>query len=148
MIVEDNPADVFMLRIALEDSKVPVELEVISDGEQAMAMATGGPAGPACPQPDVILLDLNFPGFDGKEVLKALRANPLYQDTKVLILTSSDDLRDRRSCEVAGADMYLQKPRNLEELESLGRMVVSMLGDAAAALTPPSRPSAMPRPSR
>lgn len=128
ILVEDNPADVYLLEEALRAHDIAYELEWIADGEQALTRLSGTPNGG---QPNLILLDLNLPRVDGKELLAAIRRTPTLGDTPVAILTSSDSPSDRRDTEALGADCYIKKPPTLDEFLAIGRVIKELVSGVA-----------------
>ena len=117
LLIEDNPADVFLVKEALRTHSVKFDMNWISDGEQALrAIDRFAPAAP----PDIVVLDLNLPKVDGKELLAHIRRNSTFNKTPVLILTSSDSPADRREAAALGATCYIQKPPTLNEFLALG----------------------------
>src|SRR5262252_7388292 len=127
-LVEDNPADVYLLEEALRTHDVAFELDWISDGEQALTRLSGMRDGA---QPHLILLDLNLPKVDGKELLSAVRKTPALRGTRVAILTSSDSPSDRRDTEALGADCYIKKPPTLDEFLAIGRVIKELVSGIA-----------------
>lgn len=117
LLIEDNPADVFLVKEALRTHSVKFDMNWISDGEQALrAIDRVAPAAP----PDIVVLDLNLPKVDGKRLLAHIRRNSIFNRTPVLILTSSDSPADRREAAELGATCYIQKPPTLNEFLALG----------------------------
>jgi DNA-binding response OmpR family regulator len=107
-LIEDNPGDVFLFTQAMEQqSNIPVHIEVINDGESAVQALDGDQV-----DPDLILLDLNLPKLDGFEVLEKLREHK--KQVPVLVLTSSESLRDMRAAYKLGASAYVMKPNNID----------------------------------
>jgi two-component system, chemotaxis family, response regulator Rcp1 len=125
-VVEDNPADVGLVREALGEHAVDCELHVIHDGEKAIRFIDQVDAGHAC-CPDLVLLDLNLPKRPGREVLKHLRASVTCGQVLVAVLTSSNALKDREETARLGATRYIQKPSDLDEFIKLGRLFKEML---------------------
>ena len=120
VLVEDNDGDVFLVRRALNQNSVPYEMRLARNGEEALAIVAESGEGI---RPDIFILDLNLPRFSGGEVLQRIRANPSFNDTPVIILTSSDSARDRdRSLEM-GADRYFCKPTDLRTFMGLGIII-------------------------
>jgi chemotaxis family two-component system response regulator Rcp1 len=115
LLVEDNPGDVRLIREALNESTLfPTILHVVSDGVDAMRFLERRGAYAGAPRPDFILLDLNLPKKDGREVLAEMKASPDLQTIPVFILTSSDpeeDLLRRHSLDRA---CYAKKPIDLD----------------------------------
>jgi CheY-like chemotaxis protein len=127
-LVEDNPADVYLLEEALRTHGVAFELDWIPDGEQALTRLLGTPPGA---EPHLILMDLNLPRVDGKELLSAVRRTPALQHTRVAILTSSDSPTDRQDTEALGADCYIKKPPTLDEYLAIGRVIKELVSGVA-----------------
>lgn len=123
LLGEDNPADVYLIRQALQEHDIECNLEVASHGGEMIAALTK----PRERLPDLIILDLNLPRYDGLEVLKSLRENTTLQGIPVVILTSSDSPRDRVAASSFGADCYIRKPSKLDEFMAIGKTLQSLL---------------------
>jgi two-component system, chemotaxis family, response regulator Rcp1 len=119
LLVEDNPGDVLLTREALDEGQVPNRLWVARDGEEAMALLRHQEPHAATPRPDVILLDLNLPCKDGREVLAEIKADPDLRRIPVLILTTSKAEQDIRHAYDHHANSYLVKPADLEQFLAL-----------------------------
>ena len=105
VLVEDDPGDCELIRLALEDGGVRHVLVHLDDGKKALeALSTMDPA------PALILLDLNLPKIDGKDVLRALRKAPATARVPVVILSSSDLAEDIKGCYALGANSFVSKP--------------------------------------
>ena len=115
LLVEDNPGDVDLALEALEDSKINNQVSVAGDGEEAMAFLrrTGNHAG--APRPDLILLDLNLPKKDGREVLAEIKADEDLKRIPVVILTSSQTEEDIFRSYNLHANCYITKPIDLHQ---------------------------------
>jgi chemotaxis family two-component system response regulator Rcp1 len=111
LLVEDNLADVRLTVELLRAAKLANRLKVIGNGSEALAYLVG--AGDA-PLPDLMLLDLDLPGADGRAVLARVRAEPRLRHIPVFVLTSSATHREMMQEEELDADGYLQKPIDLE----------------------------------
>ena len=120
VLVEDNDGDVFLVRRALNRNAVPYELRLARNGEDALQIVAENGEGQ---RPDIFILDLNLPRFSGGEVLTRIRANPAFDGTPVMILTSSDSVRDRVRALELGADRYFCKPTDLTAFMGLGRII-------------------------
>ena len=119
LLVEDNAADIGLVREALLEHSVRCELTVITDGEHAIAFIDDADAGKhACP--DLIILDLNLPKKPGKEVLSRIRSSTVCRDAKVIVLTSSDSQKDRDDVATLRPSLYIRKPSKLDEFLHLG----------------------------
>ena len=122
LLVEDSPADVFLVREALREGELDCELQVVDDGEQAIQFLERVDAGGETP-PDLLLLDLNVPRIGGEQVLKRLRESQPCAEIAVVVITSSDSPRDRQKATELGAAEYFRKPANLDEFMALGKLV-------------------------
>jgi len=110
LLVEDNPGDVDLAREALADSKLHNRLHVTEDGEKAMAFLNGIPPYEDKPRPDLILLDLNLPRKDGREVLAEIKGNDDLKRIPVVILTTSRAEQDVLRSYDLHANCYITKP--------------------------------------
>ena len=122
LLVEDNPADVFLVREALREEGLDCDLQVVDDGEQAIQFFERVEAGRQAP-PDLLLLDLNVPRIGGEQVLERVRKTRPCARIIVVVITSSDSPRDRQKASDLGADEYFRKPANLDEFMALGKLV-------------------------
>lgn len=126
LIVEDNPVDVELLRLALREEETwPVETVVAEDGEAAISLLNLQAADPAARKPDLILLDLNVPKKDGTEVLRMIRGTSALSHVPVAILSSSpgDVVQDKLMAAQVVADGYFTKPSNIDDFLGLGRVL-------------------------
>ena len=114
LLVEDSPGDVRLTQEALKDAKVHINLRVVRDGIDAMAFLTREGEYATAPRPDLILLDLNLPRKDGREVLKEIKENPELKSIPVVILTTSASEADILRSYLLHANCYITKPVNLE----------------------------------
>ena len=127
LLAEDNFGDVLLVQDALKSHKIPHELHVVRDGDEALAFieTMGEPDGTPCP--DVMLLDLNLPKVDGPEVLGKFRKHPECAQTPVIVITSSDAHRDRERMAQFGIARYFRKPSDLNEFLKLGAVVLDVV---------------------
>ena len=136
VLIEDNPSDVDLINLALEENGVAFELTNFQSGAEALpilcpdAGATNGP-----PLPDLIVLDLNTPGPDGFEVLARIKNNADLEKVPVAILTSSESPADKRRAALLGATTYIQKPTQLKAF-------IDQVGGAVKLLLANSKPKA------
>jgi CheY-like chemotaxis protein len=115
LLVEDNPGDVRLTKEALKLGKVSNHLNVAEDGEQALAfLRREGPYAQA-PNPDLILLDLNLPKKNGREVLEEIKADPSLRRIPVVILTVSEAEQDILKSYNLHANCYITKPVDLDK---------------------------------
>jgi CheY-like chemotaxis protein len=110
LLVEDNEDDVELTLQALEDSKIRMEIHVVPDGISAMAFLHREGAYAAKPRPDLILLDLNLPLMDGREVLREIKQDPNLVEIPVVVLTTSEDEGDILKAYKLHANCYISKP--------------------------------------
>ncbi|MEO8130721.1 MAG: response regulator [Bryobacteraceae bacterium] len=129
LLAEDNPGDVYLVRLALEQSGLNFALVEVTDGEQAVRYLNAVGEDDAALAPAIVLLDLNLPRVDGKNVLEHLRTIPKCLDTRAIVLTSSEYPADRADVDRLGADCYFHKPQDLEAFLKLGDLLVSMCSE-------------------
>ncbi|WP_404358120.1 response regulator [Methylotuvimicrobium sp. KM1] len=115
LLVEDNPGDVRLTKEALTESKVKNNLNVVGDGEEAMAFLRRQGRYAEAPRPDVILLDLNLPKKNGREVLEEIKADPSLKRIPVVIITSSEAEQDVLRTYDLHVNCYVNKPVDLEQ---------------------------------
>jgi CheY-like chemotaxis protein len=116
LLVEDNPGDARLTREAFAHSAIPSTLYDVRDGEQAMAfLRREGPYASA-PTPRLVLLDLNLPRRDGREVLEDMKRDPDLQHIPVVVLTSSEAEEDILRSYRLHANCFITKPVDLEDL--------------------------------
>jgi CheY-like chemotaxis protein len=114
LLVEDSPGDVRLTREALKDAKVKISLHVASDGIEAMGFLGREGIHAHAPRPDLVLLDLNLPKKDGREVLKEIKESPTLKSIPVVILTTSASETDVLHSYQLHANCYISKPVDLE----------------------------------
>lgn len=115
LLVEDNPGDVDLTREALEHAKVRIRLHVVDDGAKAVDFLYRRRAYADAPRPDVILLDLNLPKKDGRQVLAEIKADQNFTDIPVVVLTTSSADEDILRAYQLHANCYITKPVDLTQ---------------------------------
>jgi chemotaxis family two-component system response regulator Rcp1 len=125
LLVEDSPGDVRLTREAFRNAALPIRLHVAADGVEAMAFLRREGAFAGVPRPDFILLDLNLPRMDGREVLAHIKGDPDLKSIPTIILTTSDADADVVKSYRLQASAFLTKPVQLDAFESLVRSVGS-----------------------
>jgi two-component system, chemotaxis family, response regulator Rcp1 len=110
LLVEDNPGDVDLTREALENAKVSNSLHVVDDGAKAMDFLYQRREYSGVPRPDIILLDLNLPKKDGRQVLAEIRGDPALAEIPVVVLTTSQADEDIFRAYRLHANCYITKP--------------------------------------
>jgi two-component system, chemotaxis family, response regulator Rcp1 len=115
LLVEDNPGDVRLTREALRGAKVANDLRVVGDGEEAIEYLRRRGRYVDAPRPDIVLLDLNLPRLDGREVLSDIKSDPDLAKIPIIVLTSSSAERDIQSAYELHANCYISKPVDFTE---------------------------------
>ena len=115
LLVEDDEGDIELTREALLDSKLSVNLRIAKDGIEALAYLKQTENSDSPRLPDLILLDLNLPRKDGREVLHEVKENPNFKRIPVIVLTTSDAEEDILRSYNLGVNCYVQKPVGMEE---------------------------------
>jgi chemotaxis family two-component system response regulator Rcp1 len=131
LIVDDSPADVRLIREAMRDSPIPSEIHVVPDGVEAIAYLRRGGSYATAERPHLILLDLNMPRKDGREVLREIKADAGLRKIPVVVLSSSGAPEDIARSYDAHANCYLRKPVDFEEFRGLVRQIESFWFSAA-----------------
>ena len=114
LLAEDNLGDILLMKEVLKLSKFKVRLTVARDGQEAWNLLTQEPRFSGRREPDLILLDLNMPKLDGRELLGLIKEHPTLKHIPVLVLTSSHDDRDMTSSYEHHANFYIVKPMDLD----------------------------------
>jgi CheY-like chemotaxis protein len=114
LLIEDSPGDVRLTKEALKDAKVHIRLSVVADGVEAMAFLERRGEFANAPRPDLILLDLNLPKKDGREVLKDIKDSATLGSIPVVILTTSASEVDILKTYRLHANCYITKPVDLD----------------------------------
>jgi CheY-like chemotaxis protein len=127
LLAEDSAADVGIVRIALRDNGINHVLHVARDGAEAIAFIEKADSDRQAPSPDLLLLDMHLPKYNGEEILKRLRSTELYAQTPVVVMTSSDAPQDRDGAQKYAPLFYFRKPSSLAEFIQLGVIVRDIL---------------------
>jgi CheY-like chemotaxis protein len=122
LLVEDNPADVRLTIEALKEARVPNVLQVARDGAEALSLLHRADGDPA-PRPDLILLDLNLPRRDGREVLEDIKGDDTLRHIPAVILTTSRAEQDIARCYRLGANAFVTKPVDLDQFFAVVRSI-------------------------
>ena len=115
LLVEDSPGDVLLTRETLKDAKVLNHLSVVGDGEEAMAFLRRDAPHTDAPRPELILLDLNLPKKDGREVLAEIKGDSQLRRIPVVVLTTSAAEQDIAKSYDLHANCYITKPVDLDQ---------------------------------
>jgi chemotaxis family two-component system response regulator Rcp1 len=119
LLVEDSPGDVRLTKEAFRAANIAIHMDVATDGVEAMAFLRHEQAYAAAPRPDLILLDLNMPGMDGREFLAQIKKDDRLRTIPIVILTTSDSEDDIAKSYQLHANCYLCKPVQLSAFEGL-----------------------------
>lgn len=124
LLVEDNKGDVGLIEEVFEEAKIKNNLYVAEDGEEAMLFLHGGNKFSGSPRPDIILLDLNLPKKDGREVLREIKEDQDLKNIPVVVLTTSGAEKDILRAYDLHANAYITKPLDFDQfikvVESIG----------------------------
>jgi chemotaxis family two-component system response regulator Rcp1 len=123
LLVEDSPGDARLTREALKDAKVPNTMHVVEDGVEAMAFLHREGDYADAPRPDLVLLDLNLPRKDGREVLREIKSDESLVSIPVVVLTTSEEDRDVLAAYSSHANCYLTKPVELDDFLAVVRSI-------------------------
>jgi len=123
LLVEDDPGDVLMTKEAFEDYKLSNQLHVVNDGAEAMDFLRQQGPHTAAPRPDLVLLDLNLPRMDGREVLQAIKSDPELASIPVVVLTTSEAEEDVLRSYSLHANAYVTKPVDFERFIQVVRQI-------------------------
>ncbi|WP_342800476.1 response regulator [Nocardia sp. No.11] len=123
LLVEDDPGDELMTREAFEDNKIGNTLHVVRDGEEALDFLYRGGAYAEAPRPDLILLDLNLPKYDGRQVLEKIKADSELSHIPVVVLTTSAAEEDILRSYKLHANAYVTKPVDLDQFIAAIRQI-------------------------
>jgi len=123
LLVEDSPADVRLTQEALRDGKVLNHLSAVSDGIEALAYLRREGAYRDAPRPGLILLDLNLPRMDGREVLEKIKQDPELKRIPVIVLTTSQAEEDILHSYNLHANCYISKPVDLDQFISVVKSI-------------------------
>mgnify|MGYP000382981483 CR=1 FL=1 len=119
LLVEDNAGDEFLVVDAFEQASFPHEIEVVRNGEAALKRLRSEGEFSGQPVPDLVLLDLNLPKLDGRDVLRSVKTDKHLADVPILVLTTSSAPQDVETCYALHANAYMTKPFAVEDYENI-----------------------------
>lgn len=129
VLVDDNPADMRLVREAMAESRIRAELHWVATGEDALRFLRQQATFVRSPRPDLVLLDLNLPGMHGQEVLREIKHDPALLHIPVVVLTSSAAAEDVLAAYRAHVNAYIVKPDDFEQfLKLVGEVESYWLG--------------------
>jgi CheY-like chemotaxis protein len=139
LLVEDEPLNVELLQLALNNYNFLNQIDIVEDGEQALHYLLGGEGNsPSHPLPDLMLLDLGLPKINGVQVLQQIRNHRRTRDLAVVILTSCPEDNQLNACYALGINSYIVKPLDFERLICVMRRVGLYWMLLKSPLPPPS----------
>lgn len=116
LIVEDNPSDAFLIELGLgKDRRDSISIRKVADGEEALNFLYNREQHIDAPRPGIVLLDLNLPKIDGREVLRTIKGDPELSRIPVVILSTSESPQDVAASYQDGANSYIVKPKDLDD---------------------------------
>jgi CheY-like chemotaxis protein len=128
-VVEDNPGDVHLLQMALKAANVNCELTVVSDGGEAIEFVEQRGKYANTATPDLAVLDMNLPKNGGLEILEAMRANAVFANVPVAVLSSSSSPRELASLERFHLQRFIMKPPDLDQYLAIGLVIKQLLAE-------------------
>ena len=128
LVVDDDPGDVLMIEEALEDSDVEKVIDVVNDGQEAMEFLRREGRHIEASRPDLILLDLNMPRMDGRQVLGAVKQDEDLRTIPIVVLTTSNADTDIVGSYILQANAYVTKPIDLDDFNDVVRRIDEFFG--------------------
>lgn len=129
LLVEDDRVDIMTVQRAFKKNSIENPLHIARTGLEALAMLRGENCPKIDPPPGLILLDLNLPKMSGIEFLQELRADPELQNLRIIVLTSSNEPRDREAAFRYDVDDYIVKPHSFEEFSRAMATIIALWDD-------------------
>ena len=123
LLVDDNPADIDLMREVLGGCKHHYHVNAVHDGEEAISFLHRRGKYSEAPCPDLVILDLNLPRKDGREVLKEMKSDSLFYKIPIVVFTTSQASSDISSCYSLGANCYIQKPVDFDQFRNTVKSV-------------------------
>jgi two-component system, chemotaxis family, response regulator Rcp1 len=123
LMVEDDAGDVQLTKEALKDSKLVMDLVVVDDGEKALRLLRRQAPYEDAQRPDLVILDLNLPRVDGRQVLREVKGDPALKQIPIVVVTTSDAEADIEKSYGLGANCYVTKPIGLDQFLKVVRSI-------------------------
>jgi two-component system, chemotaxis family, response regulator Rcp1 len=127
LLVEDNEADILLTGEILKQTGIGISLDVVKDGSKALHFVTKKNGCENTPAPDLILLDINLPKKDGKQVLRFLKEDSELRSIPVIMYSSSTLATDILECNRLGAELYLNKPALIEDFADISLAIKAFI---------------------
>ncbi|HLL68055.1 MAG TPA: response regulator [Micromonosporaceae bacterium] len=140
LLVEDDPADALLVEDAFATHRLPSRLHHVIDGIEAMHFLRREGRYAAAPRPDLVLLDLNMPRLNGREVLAQVKIDEQLKTIPVVVFTTSATGTDILASYAAHANAYITKPLNLDRFEEVIAKIYDFYGEVVTRPLPPQRP--------
>ena len=125
LLIEDNPGDARLIREALKDEGLDTDLHIAGDGGEALAFLRREEGFADAPRPDLIVLDLNLPKKDGREVLAEIKNDRKLRAIQIIVLTGSHDQKDIAKCTGLDANLYVTKPDDLDQFSTIVKTIAN-----------------------
>ncbi len=123
LVVEDNPADVFLIRETIEASGIKVPIHIVKDGEEATRFFDNADSDDSAPCPSLVILDINLPKKHGIQILQHLRRSHRCRGASVIVVSTSTAAKDREDVILNGADAYFCKPSKYDDFLKLADLI-------------------------
>lgn len=123
LVVEDNPADVFLIRETIDATEIKAPVHVVNDGEEATRFFDSADRDDSAPCPSLVILDVNLPKKHGIQVLRHLRNSRRCRKAPVIVVSTSNAAKDREALILSGADAYFCKPSTFDEFLKLADLI-------------------------
>jgi two-component system, chemotaxis family, response regulator Rcp1 len=133
LLVEDNSADIFLTKSAIREFVSSATVEVLRDGQEAILFCDRAESDATVRCPDLIVMDLNLPKAEGRNVLAYLRRSRRFQGIPVIVASSSNSPKDRGALLSLGANAYFHKPSDYDAFLMLGEVIRSLLPRGSAS---------------
>ena len=133
LVVEDNRADLYLIRQSVEMARVDADLHVVQDGEKAIRFLEQADRDGSAQPPDLVILDINLPKRSGREVARRIRESATCGKAMVVVVTSSDSERDREEMGKFGINAYFRKPSEYDGFMKLGELVKGLFSEGTPA---------------
>jgi chemotaxis family two-component system response regulator Rcp1 len=129
LVVEDNRGDIFLIREAIRAAQLDADLHIVQDGEKAVRFIEQVDEDESVPCPSLVVMDINLPKKQGGEVIEQMRKSRRCANALTVVVTSSDDDKDRHAMAKLGVREYFCKPSQYEDFMKLGGIIKRLLSE-------------------